>query len=128
MDSKSDFFNIVAKNDFPIFADVKRASVIWPQVIAFLLLAVFTTIQSAKVMHTHAATVTTHVSFDGDTVDKTGDCSICDYQLSKNAALPTIYFDIQKPECYPVSFPLYQYSAITSIGLHFSDRGPPALA
>ena len=108
--------------------NVKRVSVIWPRVIAFLLLAVFTTIQSAKVMHSHKATVTTHISYDGDTVDKSTDCAICDYQLAKNAELQTIYFDILKPECLHVAFPLYQYSVITSIGLHFSDRGPPALA
>jgi hypothetical protein len=97
-------------------------------VIAFLLLGIFISIHAIKMLHTHTNTVATFHSFDGDQVEKKGDCSICDYHLTKDAVPFANFFEWQPLEYVKVSKPFYKHHPFTSIGLYYADRGPPALA
>ena len=107
---------------------MRGAHTISKQVIAFLLLGIFISIHAVKMLHTHNNAVASHLSFDGDMVEKKGDCNICDYHLTKDAAVVINHFELQPLHYVKVSKPFYKPHPFTSIGLYYADRGPPAVA
>jgi hypothetical protein len=105
---------------------VKRNYTILQKLLAFLLLMVFLFIHVAKAVHRHEPT-TTGFSFELK-VQKSSDCAICDYHLAKDADLHTATIEptqnVLSAYCNMVA---YQSRLTSSIGLSYSDRGPPAL-
>ena len=88
---------------------------------------VFLFIHLAKAVHTHEHTAK---AFSVEqTVQKSSDCPICDYHITKDADCQTILFspgsDILSI-CYDCV--AYKSRITTSVGLSYSDRGPPVLA
>ncbi len=88
---------------------------------------VFLFIHVAKAVHKHAD-VATGFAF-GLKVEKTNDCPICDYHITKDADWHTVV-------CSPAPLVLTTYTHIiayqsritSSIGCSYTDRGPPVLA
>jgi hypothetical protein len=105
---------------------VKRNNTILQKLLAFLLLMVFLFIHVAKAVHRHERAAT-GFSFELK-VQKSGDCAVCDYHLTKDADLQTANIesaqDVLSASCNIVC---YQSRLTSSIGLSYSDRGPPAL-
>lgn len=94
---------------------------------AFLLLMVFLFIHVAKAVHRHEGT-TTGFSFELK-VQKSSDCAICDYHLTKDADLHSATIAPAQNFCSAgCTIISYQSRLTSSIGLSYSDRGPPALA
>jgi len=94
-----------------------------------MLLVLFLTLHIGKAFHHHTFTDTLDkVSSETHQLKSSSDCSICDYQIAKDSspAVATIEpLVIQEPVLHLVS---YQSRKIASIGLCYSDRGPPAIS
>ena len=93
---------------------------------AFSLLMAFLFIHVAKAVHRHENTALAF-SFDLK-VQKSSDCAICDYHITKDADLPLVSFSSTQhtlPAYYTVN--AYQSRLTSSIGLSYTDRGPPAV-
>jgi hypothetical protein len=92
---------------------------------ALLLLLLFLFVHGVKLGHTHdggrnrADAGTTHIQ-------KTVDCSICDYHIAKDGDNPSTSFDPPLNEAPQLFFLAPCPAPFTSIGLAHSDRGPPA--
>lgn len=97
------------------------------QLAALFLIAVFVFIHIVKVFHSHGNLTSHQVSKNTDQVKKSGVCFICDYHFTK---------DNDHVNNFHAANPQFQNSAeyifrlprtTSSIGLVFSDRGPPFL-
>lgn len=106
---------------------MKNKSTIQKQVLAACLLAVFLLITGAKLFHTHGAAGHTADSSYTEQVAKGGDCQVCDYHFSKDTDHLRDVFTPAKPLALSSKDISYESRTASSIGLSYSDRGPPAL-
>jgi hypothetical protein len=98
------------------------------QLIAAGLLVVFLFITLTKIIHSHETNFTSESSSHVEQVVKSSHCSICDYHFTKDTDFQSTTFVLQKVEASCVSPVFYQSRITSSIGLSYSDRGPPARA
>ena len=129
-DSFQHFFQPRCKNNpFPLnFGLVKRSSSIRRTFSALALLLVFLFIHAVKAVHTHDNLSQVKIGKDLLQFDKSSDCAICDYHFTKEALASFPEFQttlLEHTTSHPV---LFQTEPTSSIGLSFSDRGPPARA
>ncbi|HYE56199.1 MAG TPA: hypothetical protein VD996_15225 [Chitinophagaceae bacterium] len=97
------------------------------QLIAACLLAVFLFITLIKLFHSHE-TYPASVSASVEQVEKKADCAICDYHFTKDTdhQILSFYGTAQQPATiFCIS---YTSRTASSVGLSYSDRGPPALS
>jgi hypothetical protein len=104
-----------------------KTSILQKQVIAFLLAGVFFFLHVGKVLHTHEAGIAAEETSGTSQVSNNADCSICDYHFSKDAGQQTFSIETSQPVFNSVEPSLLQSRIISSIGLNYPDRGPPAL-
>src|SRR3712207_988116 len=98
-------------------------------VAAVLLLGLFMTVHVAKALHTHTGASTFTKLADGkETIQSSKDCATCDYHFTKDSSSEIISFELVEPTAYQQLFFFYKSYLFASIGLHYSDRGPPAFA
>jgi hypothetical protein len=108
---------------------VKRnTSILKKQIIASLLLAVFVSIQITKAVHTHDSTDCSSLFSAKVQVQKSNDCSVCDYHFTKDTFLHTSFLETQPKVYVNRYYNSYQSRVTSSIGLTYTDRGPPVIA
>lgn len=106
---------------------MKNKSTIQRQLLAACLLAVFLLITAGKLFHTHgAAGPIADASYTGQ-VAKNSDCPVCDYHFTKDAGHLSDAFAPATPFAFSSRTIAYESRTVSSIGLSYSDRGPPAL-
>jgi hypothetical protein len=112
---------------FCIFATVKNKSTIKHQILAAGLLAVFLLITAARLFHTHGSTSRLADSSYSAHVHNNTDCPVCDYHFAKDTDQPAPA--VMQAKQWAVVTPVASYTskATSSIGLSYSDRGPPAV-
>lgn len=98
-------------------------------VTAVFLLGIFISIHVAKALHTHSIVSTvSKLADETEKVQASSHCATCDYHFTKDSYSETATITLITPQLYsPVSL-FYKSYISSSIGLHYSDRGPPALA
>ena len=77
-------------------------------------------------MHTHTVASATNLSMDDERIEKMTDCNICDYHLSKDAVVTSLYVQSEHTIWANNYVLFYKTYTPTSIGLSYADRGPPA--
>jgi hypothetical protein len=97
------------------------------QIAALFLLGLFLLIQGAKLLHTHEHDPFHDRKDKRELVSKTKHCDICDYHFA--AAAITDASDAHSCAAFglPSFFNFYNSVSITSTGLSYTDRGPPAV-
>ena len=96
---------------------------------AVLLLGIFMAVHVAKAAHSHSIVSTvSKLAAATETVQESNDCATCDYHFTKDSYGETASIAFISTDFYSPVFPFYKSHAFTSIGLHYSDRGPPAIA
>ena len=91
---------------------------------AIVLFTVFFFVHAARALHTHDLDTIGNCSKSIHQVGK-AHCSICDYHLTKDADVFTGNITVDCTPCHVVYFFSYQNRTSSSIGLNYSDRGPP---
>ncbi len=97
------------------------------QLVSVLMLALFLFIQGLKLDHTHGHDSAENIKGKKELISTDNHCEICDYHFSAGFTMQNsqpISCVVQDIPCY---FNFYQSASINSIGLSYSDRGPPAL-
>lgn len=112
----------------PYFRDVNSKKTIQQQLLAVCLLTVFLFITMIKLVHSHESLSFSKFSSYLEQGEKSTDCSICDFHLAKDAEIPNLGFVPEKTEISNDSPVFYQNRKTSSIGLNYSDRGPPSRA
>jgi hypothetical protein len=112
----------------PIFVPVKKTRSIAGKITAALLLVLLGSFHAVKVFHRHAGECESKWQAAGEASLQQAHCDVCDFQLAKEAfpqevALPST----QSSYVLPLQPVLWQ-APPSSIGLSYSDRGPPAKA
>jgi hypothetical protein len=108
---------------------VKRnTTILKRQAAAFFLLATFLFIHLAKTLHTHDRADFSSFTSKEVQVQKGSDCSICDYHFTKDSFHHTSFLDTQRRVYLNCYYNFYQSIITSSIGLSYSDRGPPVTA
>jgi hypothetical protein len=106
-----------------------RSTILKGKLAALFLLVVFLFIYVVKVFHHHEHTGTAQLfNKEAQQIVKSNHCSICDYHLAKDSPGEIPILDLTLPQQQSFYFDFYQSRTTSSIGLNFSDRGPPALA
>jgi hypothetical protein len=98
------------------------------KLIAACLLAVFLLITGAKLFHSHGALGAANYSLGIEQIEKSSDCSICDYHFTKDADFSVIKFAPESIHFISYIHICYESRITSSIGLSYADRGPPALS
>jgi hypothetical protein len=106
---------------------VRGKSTIKHQILAAGLLAVFLLITGAKLFHTHGSLNHLADSSYNAYADSNVECPVCDYQFAKDTdhSAPAIMQAKQWAVSEAVTF--YTNRTTSSIGLSYTDRGPPAV-
>ena len=91
------------------------------------MLAVFLVITVVKLFHSHEALGAVNYSSGIEQVEKSSDCSICDYHFTKDSDYTVVEFATKTPEFISFIQICYESRITSSIGLSYADRGPPAL-
>lgn len=110
----------------PYFRAVDHQATLWRKIAAGALLAVFLFITVAKFLHSHENARLSASLQKAALVKKNVHCIICDFHLSKDteaAHQPGALPHPERPFFYSVYFLPF---AKSSIGLSYSDRGPPS--
>lgn len=95
---------------------------------AVMLLGIFISIHVVKAFHTHQPITTSAKSQDAaEHVKASTDCTVCDYHFTKDGFSEIASIESIVNHFYVSTYPFYQSHISSSIGLHYSDRGPPAL-
>ena len=97
------------------------------KLIAACLLVVFLVITVVKLFHSHEASGAVNYSLDIQQIEKSSECSICDYHFTKDTDYSVVAFAPKSPEFISVTQICYESRITSSIGLSYADRGPPAL-
>lgn len=95
---------------------------------AFVLLALFLTLHIGKALHHHSSTrLDTKGAAAAHHLTSAADCDICDFEIAKNGdvVVPVFTSSIQQEPLLHQAHSLRKKMA--SIGLSFSDRGPPLI-
>ena len=96
---------------------------------AVVLLGIFVSVHVAKAFHTHARVNSiSKLAAGTDTVQDSSACATCDYHFTKDSYDESVVWELREIPCYQPVFRFYKSYLASSIGLHYSDRGPPALA
>ena len=106
------------------YSFLQKIPTILKKLTAISLLLLFSIVLGAKVSHSHE-TELTHGK--GITIsDLTGNCTLCDYQLSRDAEVPVQPEYYQRPVSYPgvFIFPGCRFNSVTPV--YLAGRGPPA--
>ena len=96
---------------------------------AVVLLGIFVFVHVAKALHTHS--IVSSISKLADETEKvqtSSHCATCDYHLTKDTYYETASFELKEAPPYQPVYLFYKSYLFSSVGLHYSDRGPPALA
>jgi hypothetical protein len=107
---------------------VNPKTTIKQKLIAACLLAVFLVITVVKLFHSHEALDAVQFSSGIEQVEQSSDCSICDYHFTKDTDYSVVAFVSKSPELISLIQICYESRITSSIGLSYTDRGPPALA
>jgi hypothetical protein len=91
------------------------------------MLALFLFIQGLKLGHTHDHDPSDNIKGEKELVSKNNHCEICDYHFSAGFTIQNSQPISSVVQDIPFYFNFYQSASINSIGLSYSDRGPPAL-
>jgi hypothetical protein len=122
------FVTMLQRGIFPYFCPVNKSVAIKEQFIALLLAAVFLFIHIGKVLHTHENKIPSEAGYKTEQVSKTAECSICDFHLTKDTEQNFAAVIVSKLPIPKQEFLSYQSRTASSIGLTYTDRGPPAVA
>jgi hypothetical protein len=106
---------------------VKKIATTYKQLLAGCLLAVFLLITGIKLLHSHHAFDVSDYSACTEKFEKKADCPVCDYHFTKDAHFDSLSFTLKKLHPLAISYSFFQSTTTSSIGLSYSDRGPPAL-
>jgi hypothetical protein len=106
----------------------RTTAILLRKMTAGIFLALFLFVHGAKSMHGHHVTQPISKQINGSLeVFQESDCSVCDYQLSKDS-YPSIEFEqLKNNESLLSLYASYNTPFVTSIGSTSSGRGPPAL-
>jgi hypothetical protein len=94
---------------------------------AICMLTLFLFIHSLKLVHSHDHDHPNSLKGNKEMVSKAKHCGVCDYHFSKDAHKQNASFISFKVLEIPVYLNFYQSESLSSIGLSYSDRGPPSL-
>jgi hypothetical protein len=107
----------------------KRPQHLFRLATAVLLLGIFISVHLAKAFHTHAVTSTiSKFTGAGEKVQAASDCATCDYHFTKDSSSETATIALVPTLYYASVYLSYKSYLASSIGLLYSDRGPPAIA
>ncbi|HYH13962.1 MAG TPA: hypothetical protein VD794_02000 [Flavisolibacter sp.] len=95
---------------------------------ALLLLGIFLTIHVTKALHKHPSSLLTQVAGATEKVEASSDCAVCDYHFTKDCCNNVATIELFNETLYQPVVLFYKSPLVSSIGLHYSDRGPPALS
>ncbi|WP_207515278.1 hypothetical protein [Longitalea luteola] len=113
---------------YPYICIVKDMTIIKKQFIAGLLAALLLMVTGVKFFHTCSEEDEVKIASQLDKLSNHTECAICEFHFTQDVDLT-----ITAPSIDPISFSIHKaftYSPnnfTSSIGLSFSDRGPPAL-
>jgi len=108
---------------------MKSTRHIWRLAAALLMLGIFMTIHIAKTFHTHPpASTLSKITGISEKVEVSADCAVCDYHFTKDGHYEPATTTLLTGYHYTPAFLSFKSHIASSIGLHYSDRGPPALA
>jgi hypothetical protein len=97
------------------------------QLAALFMLLVFLFIHGLKLFHTHDQEYSQDHKFQKEQVSKVNHCDVCDYHFAKDTLTQNSPIVFSEAQGLPDYFNFYQSRSIRSIGLGYSDRGPPSL-
>lgn len=107
----------------------KKRTILLQQIFAGFFLALFLFIHIVKFTHTHT---TAHPAEKGySTISKasnSGNCSICDYQVAKDAHHFHDFYVVTGPVKKLCTYASYHTPFVTSVGATSSGRGPPSFS
>lgn len=106
---------------------IKGFSIEKKRLAALFMLLLFLFIHGLKLFHTHDHEYSLDHGAKKELVSKSRHCDICDYHFSKDTIKQNNLFVFVLVQELPVYFNFYQSKSIRSIGLSYSDRGPPVL-
>ena len=107
----------------------KRPQHLFRLATAILLFGIFISVHIVKALHSHAVTSTiSKFTGAGEKVQAASDCATCDYHFTKDSSSETALVVLIPNQFYAPVYLSYKSYLASSIGLHYSDRGPPALA
>ena len=90
-------------------------------------LALFLFVHAGKCLHVHEKTVAASLKTEGVVLTEKGaDCSFCDFHFARDSDAPPVIAGLNRSTLYPETFLLFKSRITSSVGLSFSDRGPPA--
>lgn len=119
---------VLAENKISYFcAVIKGFPIEKKRLAALFMLLLFLFIHGLKLFHTHEHEYPQDPGVKKELVSKSKHCDICDYHFAKDTIKRNNLFVFFKAQDLPVYFNLYQSRSIRSIGLSYSDRGPPVL-
>lgn len=96
--------------------------------IAVFLMAVFVFIHVAKVLHSHENSAIACIESKAIAqVEKWNDCDICDFHFTKDSNHTVASYQLKLTQTFPIQHVLFQSRVSSSVGLSYSDRGPPAV-
>jgi hypothetical protein len=99
----------------------------YKEIVSVLLITVILAIHAIKLIHCHEQAKPADLTIQTDKVSTADACLICDYHFAEDAEyIFSFILVVNQPESILYSI-LYKSQTIASIGLHYSDRGPPAL-
>lgn len=122
-----EFVTSLQKSNISYIRSMNKIVTIQKQVLALLLLGVFLFIHIGKSMHTHEISVLAEKSFPTEQVSKSNDCPVCDFHFTKDAEHEVKTNELSQPLPVAIQHTAFQSRHTASIGLSYSDRGPPAL-
>ncbi len=107
----------------------KRKAILLQRLAAGFFLALFLFIHVAKAAHQHESVPSFAKYVAGSIkVSQTSDCSICEYQLTKDSFHFHEFPQVNVIKQILSSYSFYHTSFVTSIGSTSSGRGPPAFS
>jgi hypothetical protein len=110
-----------------IFDFVNRKKIVTTQKLsAILLVAIFSFTYCIKAFHSHDNDL--QFSGTGHQIEKSNECPVCEFQPVKDSDHAMAEITLLNPKAQCDAFPFYQSNFTSSIGLSYSDRGPPALS
>jgi hypothetical protein len=106
---------------------VNRKKIITTQKLsAILLVAIFSFTYCIKAFHSHDNNL--QFSGIGHQFEKSNECPVCEFQPVKDSEHDIAEIALLNPKAQSAAFSTYQSNFISSIGLSYSDRGPPTLS
>lgn len=112
----------------PYICRVSQLTIIKKQLIAGLLAAVLLVITGVKFFHSCNEEVEIEVGSNVEQISKNAHCAICDFHFAQDVDLTIAPPSTDSPLFSSnITYACQASNFQSSIGLSFSDRGPPAL-